>query len=66
MEDLKLIIEVEEGLYVKTGKNDTYDLEEAKRFKSLGYLRRFAYDNGVRIHRIVQDCGDGVYATYDR
>ncbi len=66
MKDLKLIIEVYEGVYGKSGKYDTNDLEEAKRFKSLKHLRGFASNNGVRISRIVQDCGYGVFVTYDR
>lgn len=61
MEDLKLIIEVHEGVYVKNGKSDTKDLEEAKRFKSLKHLRGFVSNNGVRVSRIIQDCGNGVY-----
>lgn len=66
MEDLKLIIEVYEGVYVKNGKSDTNDLEEAKRFKSLKHLRGFADNNGVRVHRVIQDCGNFIYTTYDR
>ncbi len=65
MEYERFIVEVEDGVYVKNGKGDTTDIREAKRFKSLGYLRNFTSIYGIRIHRIIKDCGYGVYATYD-
>lgn len=65
MEYMRFIVEVEEGVYVKNGKGDTTDIREAKRFKSLGYLRSFTSSYGIRIHRIIKDCGYGVYVTYD-
>jgi len=66
MEDVRFIVEVEEGVYVKNGKSDTTDIREAKRFKNLRYLRTVASNYGIRIHRIIKDCGNGVYATYDK
>ena len=65
MEYMRFIVEVEEGVYVKNGKSDTDDIREAKRFKSLGYLRSFTSNYGIRIHKIIKDCGNGIYATYD-
>lgn len=66
MEYVRFIVEVEDGVYVKNGKSDTTDIREAKRFKSLGYLRTVASNYGIRIHRIIKDCGNGVYTTYDK
>lgn len=66
MEDLKLIVEIYEGVYIKNGKSDTRDLEEAKRFKSLKHLRVFVSNYGIRVRKIIQDCGNSIYVTYDR
>ncbi len=62
----RFIIETEEGVYVKNGKEDTTDIREAKRFKNLRYLRNFTSNYRIRIHRIIKDCSNGVYDTYDK
>lgn len=64
MEDVKYIVELANGAYIKSGKYDTNKIEEAKRFKSLKYLKQFVDSYGVGAYKIIEDYGDGVYALY--
>jgi hypothetical protein len=41
------IIELVKGIYVRTSKYDTIDINEAKRFDSIRQLKAFAWNMGI-------------------